>query len=279
MRSPDTLRHIRHSAVDERISVLSYGDEVDAFVVHAERYTVLIDTLSTPELCAEALDKFVPSEPRLLVVNTHADWDHVWGNAAVVDRAPVIAHHAALGRHAEAVETLRDKAEARFGNVRIVDPTITFTGTLRIEAGDLTLELIPTPGHTPDHLIVWIPELRVCLAGDSVEDPLPELWDDSPDSLRQMRDSLLAIRALGARWILPAHGQTIDPAIVGRNLAYFDDVAARVAAITGTPPPDLPGLRYEDIVRVDRALSAEAEQFYRDCHAKAVRAALSSCRR
>jgi len=273
------LRHLHYPDVDERISVLSYGDEVDAFVIRARRYTVLVDTLSTPQLCAEALERFVPAKPRLLVVNTHADWDHVWGNAAVVDRAPIIAHRAALSRRAENLTTLRDKAEDRFQEVRIVEPTITFTDTLTIDAGDLTIELIHTPGHTPDHLIAWVPALRLCLAGDSVEDPLPELWSDSPESLQQMRESLLTIRALSPRHVLPSHGKTIDPGIAERNLAYFDDVATRIAALPDTDVPredlaDLPGLRYEDVVHINRPLSAEAEQFYRDCHAKAVRASV-----
>jgi glyoxylase-like metal-dependent hydrolase (beta-lactamase superfamily II) len=281
----EELRRISYPEVDERITALGYTDEVDAFIVRTERYTVLIDTLSTPRLGAAAAE-LVGADQRLLVVNTHADWDHVWGNAAVTGRAPIIAHAAALDRlRAPAARTtLADKARAepRFRDVQIVEPTVTFTDTLTIAGGDLTLELIHTPGHTPDHVVVWIPELRIVLAGDAVEDPLPELWDDTPASLHLMRTSLEAIQALGAKLVLPSHGRTTDPGIIARNLAYFDDLTGRVGDLIAAelPPDELAdshGLRFGDVFGADQNRSAAAERFYRQCHARAVLATAHQC--
>ncbi|MGO7565619.1 MBL fold metallo-hydrolase, partial [Rhizobium johnstonii] len=81
-------------------------------------------------------------------------------------RAPIIAHAAALDRLGDpsAQEILMDKAsqESRFHNIDLIGPDITFSGSMTLNGGDLTLELIHTPGHTPDHIAVWIPELRIC---------------------------------------------------------------------------------------------------------------------
>src|SRR5256885_3779776 len=137
---------VRPDGIDERIAVLRCGDEVDGFVVRTARFTVLIDTFATPALCREALS-LLPDGP-LLVVNTHADWDHAWGNAAVADRAPILAHAAALDRYRdEAGRRLTElaAAEARFRDVELVVPTVTFTERLTIDGGDLTVQLVPTP--------------------------------------------------------------------------------------------------------------------------------------
>ncbi|HZJ49394.1 MAG TPA: MBL fold metallo-hydrolase [Actinomycetota bacterium] len=52
---------------------------------------------------------------------------------------------------------------------------MTFAGPFRIDGGDLRLDLVETPGHTEDHVSVWIPQLRLLLAGDAVEHPFPHV--------------------------------------------------------------------------------------------------------
>ncbi|MFF5333379.1 MBL fold metallo-hydrolase [Streptomyces sp. NPDC013181] len=262
--------------VDPRIFALRVPDEVDAFVVRTERFVALIDTLATPELCEQALDLIADEAAGrpLLVVNTHADWDHVWGNAAVEGRAPVIGHRSATARagSAEALGTLRDKraADDRFARVRLVAPTVTFDTSLTLDGGDLTLELLHTPGHTPDHVAVWIPELRVCLAGDAAEDPLPELWEGDASSLARLTASLDRLRALAADHVLPSHGGTTDPALLDRNLRYFASLTGRYADAVRAGGPE-----FEAVFPDTAELSDRARAFYRACHHKAVRAAAS----
>src|SRR5881394_1370086 len=58
------------------------GMQVDAYVLLAERYVLICDTLLCPEDMATMLDA-VHGElngRKVLVVNSHADWDHTWGN-------------------------------------------------------------------------------------------------------------------------------------------------------------------------------------------------------
>lgn len=274
-----TPEPVPHEDVDPRLTVLRVGDEVNAFVVRAERFVVLIDTMSTPQLCADVLGGIADdvADRPLLVVNTHADWDHVWGNAAVAGRAPIIAHRAAVDRlRGPEVDTLRTKAaeEARFADVRLVEPTVTFDDSLTLRGGDLTLELLHTPGHTPDHIAVWIPELRLCLAGDAAEDPLPEVTNPAPADLRQLRESLRRMVELEPVAVLPSHGDTTDPALLTRNLEYFATLGERINALA---PPDLdhpepPGLGFDECVSSARVLTDGMRAFYTTCHRKAVRA-------
>ncbi|KPH07188.1 MBL fold metallo-hydrolase (plasmid) [Rhizobium acidisoli] len=263
--------------LDDRIVIVRAGDEVDAVFVRTDRFNVLIDTLGTPELCRMALDLLegkTAARP-LIVINSHMDWDHFWGNAAIVGRAPIIAHAAALDRLREpsAQQVLKDKAsqESRFRNVELIGPDITFSGSMVLNGGDLTLELIHTPGHTPDHIAVWIPELRICLAVDAVEYPIPEVWSKSAEDLRLIRSSLERIRDLDARLVIPAHGQTSSPSTVKANLAYFEALAERVDGLSEGQLADRQlsrssGFRLEDFVAIPDGMPADTVTFYRNCH-------------
>lgn len=263
--------------LDDRIVIVRAGDEVDAVFVRTERFNVLIDTLGTPELCRMGLDLLeekTAARP-LMVINSHMDWDHFWGNAAVVGRAPIIAHAAALDRLRDpsARQVLKDKAsqESRFRNVELIGPDITFSGSMVLNGGDLTLELIHTPGHTPDHIAVWIPELRICLAVDAVEYPIPEVWSKSAEDLRLIRSSLEGIRDLDARLVIPAHGQTSSPSTVKANLAYFEALAECVGGLGESQLADgqlsrSSGFRLEDFVAIPAGMPADTVTFYRNCH-------------
>lgn len=277
-----------HPELDDRIVIVRVADEVDAVFVRTEKFDVLIDTLGTPEECAEALDllRGKETERPLIVVNSHMDWDHFWGNSAIAGRAPIIAHAVALERLRDpaAQRILREKAgkDARFRNVELISPTLTFSGSTVLHGGDLTLELIHTPGHTPDHIAVWIPEVRVCLAVDAVEKPIPKVWSDDPRDLRSICSSLEGIRALSARLVIPAHGQTSSPSLVDENLAYFRTLAERVGALSprALKQPELSkmeGLRLQDFVSIPDNMGADAIAFYERFHQANLRATIRAC--
>lgn len=278
-----------YPGLDERIVVVRAGEEVDCVFVRTERFAVLVDTLATPALCARALECLEPHRRGLplVVINSHMDWDHFWGNCAL-GPVPIIAHETALSRlhDGSAAQVLREKqaVEPRFQGVEIIPPTITFSGeSVVLHGGDLTLELIHTPGHTPDHLAIWIPELQVCLAVDAVEAPIPEVWSASASDLSQLCLSLKRIRRLNPRHLIVAHGQTRDPATVDRNLAYFQQLSDAVATLdpASLPVPALneqPLFRAEAFFTLPEDMPEETRAFYRRCHASNLNAAQTARR-
>jgi glyoxylase-like metal-dependent hydrolase (beta-lactamase superfamily II) len=282
-----TLQLTRYPGLDERITILRASGEVDAVFVRTERFNVLVDTLATPALCRQALDLLagqMAGRP-LLVVNSHMDWDHFWGNAALDRQVPIIAHGKAIDRLSDpaAREILAEKQqEARFDAVELIAPTITFDGeSMVVHGGDLTLELIHTPGHTPDHIAVWIPEIRTCLAVDTVEHPIPEVWSSDPADLSALIASLNRIRDLKANYVVLAHGQTAAPAVVDANLHYFATLRDRVDGLTNTERNDAgladrDGLRLQDLVTVPKDMSAETRAFYERCHQSNLAAMLAA---
>lgn len=266
-----------YAGLDDRIAIIRAGDEVDAVFVGTDRFSVLIDTLATPSQCRHALDLLadrMQGRP-LIVVNSHMDWDHFWGNRAV-SGAPIIAHQSAIERLRDpsALRTLAEKrkTESRFDEVELVSPNLTFSGdSMTLHGGDLTLHLFHTPGHTPDHLAVWIPEIETCLAVDAVEHPIPEVWRSSPEDLRSLCSSLNAIRGLKAKHLVLAHGQTSDPSIVDRNIAYFENIQNAVALVPASALEqevldEREGMMLEDFIDLPAGMSVETLEFYRRCH-------------
>ncbi|SRR5712692_8971903 len=219
------------------------GLEVDAYVIFTERYVVVCDTMLCPEDAA-AMMQSVQSElagRSVFVVNSHADWDHVWGNAyfTAEHAVPIIAHAHCLTRlqSEEASKELADYQARQpvFRSVTLVPPTITFRQGLTIEGGDLTIELIPTPGHHLDHIAAWIPQLRLLLAFDAVEKPLPII--ENAAAVPLMFATLEHLRDLQPERVLCSHGKTTSPELVKDNLAYFREVERRCRALLATRQP------------------------------------------
>lgn len=100
-------------------------------------------------------------------------------------------------------------------------PTITFEDRLDLELAGLRLELLSTPGgETTDSLVVWLPQHRVCFAGNlfsALFGHFPNLvtirGDRYRDALRFL-DSLDRVLALGPELLLVGHHEPVR----GRDL-------------------------------------------------------------
>ena len=76
--------------------------EVDAYVVITTHYVIVLDTLLCPEDMAIVMyavrDELM--DRKLLVVNSHADWDHCWGNGYFTgnNAAPILGQDYCFNR-------------------------------------------------------------------------------------------------------------------------------------------------------------------------------------
>ncbi len=290
-RSP-SLVEVPNAGWDARLRVFRSRDgEVDTYALFGARSVVLVDTTSLPAVSARLVELLRPvlAGRQLLVVNTHADYDHAWGNATFAPDgpfpAPIIAHEQVRMRLESGAERERlarmQAADPVFVGVRLAPPTLTFAEGLTIHGGDLTIELVHTPGHTPDHVSVWVSELRLLLAGDAAEHPFPAVGGAQDVPL--LRASLLRLAAQSPALVFPCHGGTTDPGLLARNTAYFDELErhAREAIMDGTLPddwaeredvPDSLGFPFEEAVRLAGADPAAIPAFYRDFHQANARA-------
>jgi glyoxylase-like metal-dependent hydrolase (beta-lactamase superfamily II) len=215
------------------------GDvEVRALLVAGDRFTLLVDTLSGPA-DLELVREMVATLGRpLLVANSHADWDHWWGNAAFPD-APVIAHRLTLQRQRkEGRRTLASKQRqepATFGDVALRPATVAFEGILEVDLGGLHVQLSLLPGHTHDCTVGYIPERRLFFAADAAEDPIPLVTEGPVEPWAEM----LLDWAERTTTTVPAHGRVSGPELLRRNARYLQglltDPKAEPSELEGAP--------------------------------------------
>ena len=262
------------------------------FIIVTERYVVLVDTLINASTAEALLDIARPhlAGRQLLVANTHADSDHAWGNQYFDGPhspapAPIIGTLRCAARLRSAAEQtalaeLQAEQPAEYAGVRLVPPSILFDDALIIDGGDLTLEFFATPGHTPDHCSICIPEIGLLLAGDAAEQPLPFVGDDG---LSDLRASLERLATLEPRAAFYCHAPLdAGPDLIRANLAYFDRIEARcrAALARGAPAQPVADADLEALVDLPFAAAippgAHVERgFYRPGHHAAIRAMLA----
>jgi len=82
---------------------------------------------------------------------------------------------------------------------------------MRLEAGDLSIEVVHTPGHSPDHVCLWHAESRSIFTGDLlIANTTVVIPASRGGSLAAYLESLARIEAMSPRVAFPAHGAIID---------------------------------------------------------------------
>ncbi|MBB4702117.1 MBL fold metallo-hydrolase [Sphaerisporangium siamense] len=223
----------RHTELD-----LSLG------LVAGERACLVVDTGADERQGAEfaAAVRELTGLPWSVVL-THAHFDHAFGTAAF-DGATVWAHPGCRAELAGGAQDQRTtwaayyraqgdpEAAARVETARIVPPDQLVDAAAEIDLGGRAVRLLhPGPGHTGHDLVAHVPDAGVLFAGDLVEQGAPPSFDDShPAAWPAAVDRLLD---LGARTVVPGHGEPVDAAFVTRQrdeLAEIADLCRAVAA-------------------------------------------------
>jgi cyclase len=157
---------------------------------------------------------------KFTVVLSHWHLDHIAGTAAFAD-CEVIANRrtaAHMERCKAAIE-----AGAHHGPPAIaplIMPTRLFEGELRLNLGSREIRLIEANIHSDDATVIWLPDSRVLLAGDTLEDTVTYVGE--PENFERHLEDLDRLLALEPTAILPNHG---DPdAIAGGG--YSRDLIA-----------------------------------------------------
>lgn len=213
--------------------------------------TLVVDTRASGVLGAALRDdvrRLAPDRPVRWVVNTHAHFDHTFGNVAF-DGAIVCAHeNAAAGLAAEG-ERVKELIRADpspdpafpaisagvLAAVLATDyrvPDVTFSSVSTLDLGDRYVELVhPGRGHTDGDVVLRVPDADVMFVGDLVEesgdpsfgsDSFPLEWGSALD--------LVVGMLTPSSVVVPGHGVAVDRAFVQDQRA---DVAA-VGALVRT---------------------------------------------
>jgi cyclase len=214
--------------------------------------SLLVDTLFDLELTRDmlaALRDATPAAERIaIVVNTHANGDHCYGNALVAgaDIVASLACAAEMARLppaalADLVRAAPDMGEVgaflldifggfNFEGVELVPPDRTFTGELELSIGDRPVHLIEVgPAHTDGDVIVHVPDAGVVFAGDIIfHGGHPIVWTGPTANWIAACDRLLGLE--GVTTVVPGHGPVTTLDTVADLKGYFEHLTNEVRA-------------------------------------------------
>lgn len=187
------------------------------------------------------------------VLNSHTHFDHVGGNREFTDVRNLDLPFSRANARGEAGEALQRYARETLAEDRVCGslpagvasrdyamPTWEAAGHVsdgeRLDLGGRTLEVLATPGHTPDSLCLLDAENGLLLTGDTFYVGEVFLWAPETD-VRRYAASLARLAALapGLKRLLPAHGPPVaEPQLLVALQQALADVEGGKAAFERT---------------------------------------------
>lgn len=210
--------------------------DISVCLVVADDGVLLVDTRCNPREGREIRDDvaaFTPLPVRW-VVNTHAHYDHTFGNQVFTD-AEIFGHHL-IPRHFDDYERGRLEAWAAdpaaspqydWRDVVLTPPTVAVSAARDLELGGRIVRLHPlAPGHTDTDLVVEVPDAGAWLVGDVVEQSGPPMYGsgsfplDWPDVVHEL-SHLVGEGDV----VIPGHGTAVDRAFLVEQAGVLRVVA------------------------------------------------------
>lgn len=151
--------------------------------------SLLVDTLFDLKITAEMLDAMSNAIPQAkdigMLVNTHANGDHTYGNELVkaeriiasegtaeeFEHVPPAVFHELVtnpGPHGRAGAFVQECfCPFDFSNITLTPPTETFSGEMDLMVGDKKVRLMEVgPAHTKGDTLVYLPDQKIIYTGD-----------------------------------------------------------------------------------------------------------------
>jgi len=166
----------------------------NCYVVTSEGQSLIIDPGAADPSVLEA----VTGTDVVAVLNTHAHPDHIGGNPQLKRQldVPLLLHKA-------------DRAWWRALLGDDIPPDRFIAEGEAIEVGDVSLEVMHTPGHCPGQVILLDRDERIVFSGDLIFAGSIGRTDFPGGSDAQMSESLRRLDTLDGDWaIYPGHGPT-----------------------------------------------------------------------
>jgi hydroxyacylglutathione hydrolase len=155
-----------------------------------------------------------------LIVLTHAHPDHVESVRSFFDSQTLIALHEA---ELEFVKKLAPQYGAAMGLADFEPQILLREGELRV--GDITLQIIGTPGHSPGSISIYWSQEKALITGDVIFYQGIGRTDLPGGNGNALKESIKRLSELDVEHLLPGHGEAVSgAALVKRNFSEVERV-------------------------------------------------------
>ena len=236
-------------------------------MIEAENSLIIIDTTESTAAAEAILERFraISDKPISTIIYTHSHRDHI-GGASIFAAEGVKAIYASQNFNSDLVDAARTgtlptaslmaRTKAQFGiglnpeqrvhlglgpgdrplkglGQGFVPPTINFADAAQdLEIDGVKMHVFPAPGETPDHVNIWLDEIKLLFCGDNFYHAFPNLYAIRGtayrdfDSWANTLDMLLEHKA---EILVSGHGQpVIGAANISERLTDYRDAIRAV---------------------------------------------------
>ncbi len=192
----------------------------NVYVIIGKERVFVLDTSLGPEpmrIVTQTLEEEGYGSRPVVVFNSHGDYDHYWGNAAMKD-ALIIGHEQCRARILTEGEALLIKyKDHKRGAVIIKAPSLVFADRLRFT--DESITFFHSPGHTIDSSSCFDEVDKVLFVGDNIESPLPYIYNTN---VAQFSTTLKSYCDIEWKLMIASHDPPLsDRTLLEKNMEYL----------------------------------------------------------
>jgi glyoxylase-like metal-dependent hydrolase (beta-lactamase superfamily II) len=222
--------------------------DVGIAVVRGSAGLLVVDTRASHVQARELLDDLAQlgDVPVRWVVDSHAHFDHTFGNAVLAKTGARLVGHVRIPAHFDAYERPMIEEQRRAGGdpevaeVELTEPDELVDDGARIDLGDREVVLRHLGrGHTDNDLLVHVRDAQTWLVGDLLEESGPPMYGTGSYPLEWPGTITALLRELepGAL-VVPAHGTPVDAAFAAAQQADLATVADLVVELHAAGVPE-----------------------------------------
>jgi glyoxylase-like metal-dependent hydrolase (beta-lactamase superfamily II) len=227
----DGVWHARYQPID-----------ISTVLVRGSEGLLLVDTRCNPREAAALTADVQALKLGAIrwVVNTHAHYDHSFGNQGFSDTARIYGHHRIPAHFREFEQPRLDvwaadpaaQPQYDWAGVVLTPPHVLIDEPYELDLGGRTVRLVPLPpGHTDTDLVVQVPDAGCWIVGDIVEESGPPMFGSGSFPLTWPHVIRELAAELGADDIvIPGHGEPVDRGFLLRQAGQLAVVAAGITA-------------------------------------------------
>ena len=177
----------------------------NAGIIIGDEGVMIIDSLRMPSFARDLKDdvKLITDKPIKYVLDTHAHWDHSWGNEEFPD-STIIGHKNCYLEMTDPDWNSEWRSKITSSNapwsseadlVNITPPNLTFETSMSIYIGGRELEILHLgKAHTSGDIFIHVPSEKLVFTGDVIQkervpylgDSYPNDWLDTDDRVSEL---------------------------------------------------------------------------------------------